>query len=71
MRDIQDAHGIKQLARTSSARRTENMSDEDVLKAVEDLTGENGIELLELVGIIYNKTKFCHEWRIDIYDITV
>lgn len=50
LRDIQDAHGIKQLARTSSARRTENMSNEDVLKAVEDLTGENGIELLELAG---------------------
>lgn len=47
MRDIQDAHGIKQLARTSSAR---NMSNEDVLKAVEDLTEENGIELLELAG---------------------
>lgn len=50
LRDIQDAHGIKQLARTSSARRTENMSNEDVLKAGEDLTGENGIELLELTG---------------------
>lgn len=50
LRDIQDAHGIKQLARTSSARRTENMSNEDVLKAVEDLTGENGIELPELAG---------------------
>nr|XP_034312025.1 uncharacterized protein LOC117684362 isoform X3 [Crassostrea gigas] len=58
LRDIQDAHGIKQLARTSSARRTENMSNEDVLKAVEDLTGENGIELLELAGKDSNDEDF-------------
>lgn len=48
------------------------MFNEDVLKVVEDLIGENGIELLELVGIIiYNIIKFCYEWRNDIYDIIV
>lgn len=71
LRDFQDAHGIKQLIRTSSARRTKNMSNEDVLKVVEDLTSENEIELLELSGvIIYNIIKLCLD-EYEVNDITM
>lgn len=47
------------------------MSNEDVLKVVEDLTSENEIELLELAGvIIYNITKLCLD-EYEVNDITM
>ena len=50
LKESQDAQSIKQLARVSSARRTESMPFDDIMVAVKDLTGENGVELLELAG---------------------
>lgn len=47
------------------------MSNEDVLKVVEDLTSENEIELLELSGvIIYNIIKLCLD-EYEVNDITM
>lgn len=43
LRDFLDVHYFKHFVRTSSARQIENMSNEDVLKAVEDITQTTGL----------------------------
>lgn len=43
LRDFLDAHYFKHFVMTSSARQIENMSNEDVLKAVEDITQTTGL----------------------------